>query len=72
MSDFRPVLVTLEGLGTGKGVCLCETASELLLAIQDAVIDRKFGAAGDRVTIQAPPPLTAEEEAALRRHRERP
>lgn len=66
------MLVKLEGLKAGHGQFLCETPTELLLAVQAAVIERKFGMAGDHVVIERAPPISPEDQAAIVRFRNRP
>ena len=45
-------VVKADGLAAGKGVAVCETPEQALAAHDEAMRDRRFGAAGDRVVIE--------------------
>jgi phosphoribosylamine--glycine ligase len=45
-------VVKADGLAAGKGVAVCETAEQALAALDEAMGQRRFGAAGDRVVIE--------------------
>ncbi|HIE26521.1 TPA: phosphoribosylamine--glycine ligase [Candidatus Poribacteria bacterium] len=47
-----PIVVKASGLAAGKGVLLCQTENEARQAIQDIMVERVFGAAGDTVVIE--------------------
>jgi len=47
-----PYVVKADGLAAGKGVTVAETPREAERAIRSALVDRAFGAAGDRVLIE--------------------
>ncbi len=47
-----PCVVKADGLAAGKGVAMCETPDAAEAAIAEAMRDRRFGAAGDRVVIE--------------------
>jgi phosphoribosylamine---glycine ligase len=47
-----PYVVKADGLAAGKGVVVTESHEEAVLALQAALVDRTFGAAGDRVLIE--------------------
>lgn len=47
-----PIVVKADGLAAGKGVLICETVSEAEQAIDDILLDNKFGSAGSRVVIE--------------------
>lgn len=47
-----PVVVKADGLAAGKGVVVAQTVPEALAAVDDAMIERAFGAAGTRVVIE--------------------
>jgi len=47
-----PIVVKAEGLAAGKGVTVCETVAQALAAIDEAMLSRAFGAAGERVLIE--------------------
>ena len=51
-SDALPIIVKADGLAFGKGVYVCSTKSQALKAIQDIMVDKVFGKAGDRVIIE--------------------
>jgi phosphoribosylamine--glycine ligase len=45
-------VVKADGLAAGKGVAVCETPEQALAALGEAMRERRFGAAGDRVVIE--------------------
>ncbi len=47
-----PVVLKADGLAAGKGVVIAEDRASAERAIADAMRDRKFGAAGDRLVIE--------------------
>ncbi|MFQ6044310.1 MAG: phosphoribosylamine--glycine ligase, partial [Candidatus Poribacteria bacterium] len=47
-----PIVVKASGLAAGKGALLCQTTNEALQAIQDIMVEKVFGAAGDAVVIE--------------------
>ena len=47
-----PVVLKADGLAAGKGVVIAEDRAAAERAIADAMQDRKFGAAGDRIVIE--------------------
>ncbi len=47
-----PIVVKAEGLAAGKGVTVCETVDQALAAIDEAMLAKAFGAAGERVLIE--------------------
>jgi phosphoribosylamine--glycine ligase len=47
-----PVVLKADGLAAGKGVVIAEDRDAAERAIADAMRDRKFGAAGDRIVIE--------------------
>ncbi len=57
-----PVVVKADGLAAGKGVLVCDTRVEAEAALKQIMVDRAFGAAGDRVLIET---RLAGEEASL-------
>jgi phosphoribosylamine--glycine ligase len=46
------LVVKADGLAVGKGVAVCPTADEAHAAVDRAMAERAFGAAGDRVVIE--------------------
>lgn len=47
-----PLVVKADGLAAGKGVTVCHTKDEALKALKDAMVNKRFGASGDRVVIE--------------------
>ena len=47
-----PCVVKADGLAAGKGVSVCDDATQALQALEDIMAERRFGAAGDRVVIE--------------------
>ncbi|HYA88405.1 MAG TPA: phosphoribosylamine--glycine ligase [Nitrospirota bacterium] len=47
-----PIVVKADGLAAGKGVVVAETVEEALKALDLMMIDKVFGAAGDRIVIE--------------------
>lgn len=47
-----PIVVKADGLAAGKGVLICESLSEAERAIDDILVDNKFGSAGSRVVVE--------------------
>jgi phosphoribosylamine---glycine ligase len=51
--DFGyPVVLKADGLAAGKGVAIADNAAAAEAAVREAMIDRRFGDAGDRVVIE--------------------
>jgi phosphoribosylamine--glycine ligase len=50
--EGAPIVVKAEGLAAGKGVTVCETVEQALAAIDEAMLSKAFGAAGERVLIE--------------------
>ena len=48
----RPCVVKADGLALGKGVAVCDGPEEAIAAIDAAMVDRRFGAAGASVIIE--------------------
>ena len=48
----RPIVVKADGLAAGKGVLMCENASEAAEACKQIMEDRAFGSAGDKIVIE--------------------
>ncbi|MDP9326009.1 MAG: phosphoribosylamine--glycine ligase [Candidatus Dormibacteraeota bacterium] len=48
----QPMVVKADGLALGKGVVVCSTVAETLRAIDRAMVDDAFGAAGARVILE--------------------
>ena len=47
-----PVVIKADGLAAGKGVALCSSTEEAVLAVMGCMEDRIFGAAGDAIVIE--------------------
>ncbi|MCX7991898.1 MAG: phosphoribosylamine--glycine ligase [Proteobacteria bacterium] len=47
-----PIVVKADGLAAGKGVYVCKTTEEALNAIDDIMVKKIFGSAGDRLVIE--------------------
>ncbi|MDH3601489.1 MAG: phosphoribosylamine--glycine ligase [Candidatus Tectomicrobia bacterium] len=47
-----PLVVKADGLAAGKGVTVCRTQEEALHAVHQAMVERVFGDAGDRVLLE--------------------
>jgi phosphoribosylamine---glycine ligase len=47
-----PVVVKADGLAAGKGVLICKSQQEARLALDDIVLNRIFGNAGDRIIVE--------------------
>jgi phosphoribosylamine--glycine ligase len=47
-----PIVVKADGLAAGKGVLICATQTEAEAAVDDILVNRAFGAAGDRIVIE--------------------
>lgn len=57
-----PLVVKADGLALGKGVTVCHDTETALAAISDAMVTRRFGAAGVRIVIEE---LLAGEEVSF-------
>ena len=58
-----PIVVKADGLAAGKGVILCQTVAEAEAAVDDIMVKKVFGPAGDRVVVEEF--LTGEEASFL-------
>jgi phosphoribosylamine---glycine ligase len=47
-----PVVIKADGLAAGKGVIIAEDRTEAEAAIASTMVDRRFGAAGDRIVLE--------------------
>lgn len=47
-----PIVVKADGLAAGKGVIIAQTKDEALQAIEDILVSKEFGAAGNKVVIE--------------------
>ena len=48
----EPVVVKADGLAAGKGVLVCDSRAEAKAALKQIMVERAFGAAGDKVLIE--------------------
>lgn len=51
-AEGAPIVVKASGLAAGKGALVCATEDEAIAALRQIMVDRAFGAAGDRVVIE--------------------
>ncbi|MBT8762978.1 phosphoribosylamine--glycine ligase [Desulfohalobiaceae bacterium Ax17] len=58
-----PIVIKADGLAAGKGVIIAETMEEAQKALEDMMVQKIFGAAGERVVIEEA--LTGEEASFL-------
>jgi phosphoribosylamine--glycine ligase len=47
-----PLVVKADGLAAGKGVLICKSRQEAMLALDDIIVHRAFGAAGNQIVIE--------------------
>lgn len=47
-----PVVLKADGLALGKGVLICMTREEAFAGIKEMMLDKKFGAAGNKVVVE--------------------
>ena len=47
-----PVVIKADGLALGKGVLICQSEAEADAAVQEIMLDKKFGASGNRVVVE--------------------
>ncbi len=47
-----PIVLKADGLALGKGVIICNTLMEALDGLQEIMVDKKFGASGNKVVIE--------------------
>jgi phosphoribosylamine--glycine ligase len=47
-----PIVVKADGLAAGKGVLICNSRQEAHSSIDEIVLNRTFGAAGDRIVVE--------------------
>ncbi len=50
--DELPIVVKADGLALGKGAIVCDTKLQALKAIDDMMVKKVFGEAGDRILIE--------------------
>ena len=47
-----PIVLKADGLALGKGVLICNTLEEALAGVQEIMLDKKFGTAGNQMVIE--------------------
>ena len=47
-----PVVLKADGLALGKGVLICMTREEALAGVEELMVDKKFGTAGNKIVIE--------------------
>ena len=47
-----PIVVKADGLAAGKGVLICETMESAIVALDEVMVKKSFGSAGDKVLIE--------------------
>ena len=47
-----PTVVKADGLAAGKGVIICENKEEAVVAVNECMVDEKFGSAGNKIVIE--------------------
>ena len=47
-----PVVIKADGLALGKGVLICESEDEAEAAVQEIMLDKKFGTSGNAVVVE--------------------
>ncbi len=48
----KKVVVKADGLAAGKGVYVCDCVEEAILAIEEIMVKKKFGEAGNRIVVE--------------------
>ncbi|MEM1578204.1 MAG: phosphoribosylamine--glycine ligase [Archaeoglobaceae archaeon] len=46
------IVVKADGLAAGKGVYVCDSVEEALRAVEEIMVEKKFGAAGERIVVE--------------------
>jgi len=52
ISQPVPIVVKADGLALGKGVIICQSHEEAVAALDEIMVDKKFGKSGNRVVIE--------------------
>ncbi len=50
--EYFPIVLKADGLAAGKGVIICQTKAEALAALDDMMIDKRFGDAGAKLVVE--------------------
>jgi phosphoribosylamine--glycine ligase len=51
-NQTTPLVIKADGLAAGKGVIVCDSATQAIAAVDSMMIKKEFGSAGDRVVIE--------------------
>jgi phosphoribosylamine---glycine ligase len=51
-NQTTPLVIKADGLAAGKGVIVCDSATQAMAAVDSMMIKKEFGSAGDRVVIE--------------------
>ena len=51
-NNTYPIVIKADGLALGKGVIICECESDALAAIDEIMVDKKFGVSGRRIVVE--------------------
>jgi phosphoribosylamine---glycine ligase len=51
-NQTTPLVIKADGLAAGKGVIVCDSATQAITAVDSMMIKKEFGSAGDRVVIE--------------------
>jgi len=52
LNSSGKLVVKADGLAAGKGVYVCDSIEEAIRAVDEIMVERKFGSAGDRIVIE--------------------
>ncbi|MEM0203399.1 MAG: phosphoribosylamine--glycine ligase [Archaeoglobaceae archaeon] len=52
LNSSGSIVVKADGLAAGKGVYVCDSKEEALRAVDEIMVEKKFGSAGDRIVIE--------------------
>jgi phosphoribosylamine---glycine ligase len=52
MQDAYPLVIKADGLAAGKGVIICDDYEQAKAGVEECLVDRAFGAAGDVVMVE--------------------
>jgi phosphoribosylamine---glycine ligase len=47
-----PIVIKVDGLAAGKGVLICKSRQEAVLALEDMMLHKTFGSAGNQIVIE--------------------
>ncbi len=52
LSQEMPIVIKADGLALGKGVLICQSHEEAVAALDEIMVDKKFGASGSKVVVE--------------------